>query len=69
MVKKELKEDEKGIGDGSCPYGLEDVDDIMIRNLIGMIIGSRHARAPPTRHINTSTDTKTQTGSPRKRHL
>ncbi|KAG6885158.1 Ubiquitin-conjugating enzyme spm2 [Termitomyces sp. T32_za158] len=40
---EELEKGEKGIGDGSCSYGLEDGDDIMMSNWNGTIIGPGHA--------------------------
>lgn len=47
---EELEKGEKGIGDGSCSYGLEDSDDIMMSNWNGTIIGPGHVRtlAHPT---------------------
>ncbi|KIM38360.1 hypothetical protein M413DRAFT_447842 [Hebeloma cylindrosporum] len=39
---EELEKGEKGIGDGSCSYGLEDGDDIMMSNWNGTIIGPGH---------------------------
>ena len=42
---EELEKGEKGIGDGSCSYGLEDGDDIMMSNWNGTIIGPGHVRA------------------------
>jgi len=39
---EELEKGEKGIGDGSCSYGLEDGDDIMMNNWNGTIIGPGH---------------------------
>ena len=39
---EELEKGEKGIGDGSCSYGLEDSDDIMMSNWNGTIIGPGH---------------------------
>jgi len=39
---EELEKGEKGIGDGSCSYGLEDGDDIMMSDWNGTIIGPGH---------------------------
>ncbi|KZT25210.1 UBC-like protein [Neolentinus lepideus HHB14362 ss-1] len=39
---EELEKGEKGIGDGSCSYGLEDGDDILMSNWRGTIIGPGH---------------------------
>ncbi|KIJ58449.1 hypothetical protein HYDPIDRAFT_39865 [Hydnomerulius pinastri MD-312] len=39
---EELEKGEKGIGDGSCSYGLEDGDDIMMSYWNGTIIGPGH---------------------------
>ncbi|KAF9038080.1 UBC-like protein [Panaeolus papilionaceus] len=39
---EELEKGEKGIGDGSCSYGLEDADDILMSNWNGTIIGPGH---------------------------
>jgi len=39
---EELEKGEKGIGDGSCSYGLEDSDDIMMSYWNGTIIGPGH---------------------------
>ncbi|KAI0698332.1 UBC-like protein [Cytidiella melzeri] len=39
---EELEKGEKGIGDGSCSYGLEDGDDIMMSFWNGTIIGPGH---------------------------
>ena len=39
---EELEKGEKGIGDGSCSYGLEDGDDIMMSHWNGTIIGPGH---------------------------
>jgi len=39
---EELEKGEKGIGDGSCSYGLEDGDDVMMSNWNGTIIGPGH---------------------------
>ncbi len=36
---EELDKGEKGIGDGSVSYGLEDPDDLMMSKWIGTIIG------------------------------
>lgn len=43
---EELEKGEKGIGDGSCSYGLEDSDDIMMSYWNGTIIGPGHVRRP-----------------------
>ncbi|KAF7797252.1 hypothetical protein EIP86_008445 [Pleurotus ostreatoroseus] len=39
---EELEKGEKGIGDGSCSYGLEEGDDIMMSHWNGTIIGPGH---------------------------
>ncbi|KAF9430058.1 E2 ubiquitin-conjugating protein mms2 [Podila epigama] len=39
---EELERGEKGIGDGSCSYGLADTDDIMMSNWNGTILGPGH---------------------------
>jgi len=39
---EELEKGEKGIGDGSCSYGLEDGDDVLMSNWNGTIIGPGH---------------------------
>jgi ubiquitin-conjugating enzyme E2 variant len=39
---EELEKGEKGIGDGSCSYGLEDSDDILMSQWNGTIIGPGH---------------------------
>ncbi|KIY48858.1 UBC-like protein [Fistulina hepatica ATCC 64428] len=39
---EELEKGEKGIGDGSCSYGLEDGDDIYMSDWNGTIIGPGH---------------------------
>lgn len=41
---EELEKGEKGIGDGSCSYGLEDGDDVLMSNWNGTIIGPGHVR-------------------------
>lgn len=44
---EELEKGEKGIGDGSCSYGLEDSEDIMMSNWNGTIIGPGHVSFRP----------------------
>ncbi|KAJ7264384.1 UBC-like protein [Mycena rebaudengoi] len=39
---EELEKGEKGIGDGSCSYGLDTSDDILMRDWNGTIIGPGH---------------------------
>jgi len=54
---EELEKGEKGIGDGSCSYGLDDSDDIMMRSWNGTIIGPGH-----TVHENRIYSLKIQCG-------
>ncbi|KAM0786279.1 E2 ubiquitin-conjugating protein mms2 [Microbotryomycetes sp. NB124-2] len=39
---EELEKGEKGIGDGTCSYGLADSDDILMQKWNGTIIGPGH---------------------------
>ncbi|KAF9177407.1 E2 ubiquitin-conjugating protein mms2 [Haplosporangium sp. Z 767] len=39
---EELEKGEKGIGDGTCSYGLQDGDDIYMSNWNGTILGPGH---------------------------
>ncbi|KAG0262191.1 E2 ubiquitin-conjugating protein mms2 [Mortierella polycephala] len=39
---EELEKGEKGIGDGTCSYGLQDGDDILMSNWNGTILGPGH---------------------------
>ncbi|KAK9763108.1 E2 ubiquitin-conjugating protein mms2, variant 2 [Basidiobolus ranarum] len=39
---EELEKGEKGIGDGTCSYGLADSDDIMMSSWNGTILGPPH---------------------------
>lgn len=49
---EELEKGEKGIGDGSCSYGLEDSDDILMSNWNGTIIGPGHVSISPPIHLS-----------------
>ncbi|KAH8822561.1 UBC-like protein [Flagelloscypha sp. PMI_526] len=40
---EELEKGEKGIGDGSCSYGLDNSDDILMSDWNGTIIGPGHS--------------------------
>ncbi|MCO5552889.1 hypothetical protein L7F22_006408 [Adiantum nelumboides] len=40
---EELDKGEKGIGDGTCSYGLDDGSDVMMSNWNGTIIGPGHS--------------------------
>jgi ubiquitin-conjugating enzyme E2 variant len=39
---EELEKGEKGIGDGTCSYGLKDGDDMLMINWNGTILGPGH---------------------------
>ncbi|KAG0286266.1 E2 ubiquitin-conjugating protein mms2 [Linnemannia gamsii] len=41
-LMEELEKGEKGIGDGTCSYGLIDGDDIFMKNWSGTILGPGH---------------------------
>jgi ubiquitin-conjugating enzyme E2 variant len=40
---EELERGEKGIGDGSVSYGMDDGDDVFMRSWTGTIIGPNHS--------------------------
>jgi len=42
---EELERGEKGIGDGSVSYGMDDADDIYMRSWTGTIIGPHNVRS------------------------
>ncbi|KAG0053795.1 E2 ubiquitin-conjugating protein mms2 [Gryganskiella cystojenkinii] len=41
-LMEELEKGEKGIGDGTCSYGLSDGDDMLMSNWNGTILGPGH---------------------------
>jgi hypothetical protein len=43
---EELEKGEKGIGDGTCSYGLQDGDEMNMSKWNGTIIGPGHVRSP-----------------------
>lgn len=45
---EELEKGEKGIGDGTCSYGLAD-DDLLMHNWHATILGPPHVSKPPFR--------------------
>jgi hypothetical protein len=44
---EELERGEKGIGDGSVSYGMDDGDDVFMRSWTGTIIGPNHVSICP----------------------
>lgn len=47
VLMDELEKGEKGIGDGSCSYGLSDGDDMEMSDWNGTIIGPGHVCLKP----------------------
>lgn len=44
---EELEKGEKGIGDGLVSYGMDDSDDVYMRNWTGTIIGPSNVSSSP----------------------
>jgi ubiquitin-conjugating enzyme E2 variant len=58
---EELEKGEKGIGDGTCSYGLADGDDVMMNKWNGTIIGPGHVSFYASLFHSTKDITRPQT--------